>query len=79
MFGAYEIPLTIVETQTMEPGFCGVRVRGPKDLGAKLEEIRPSSLGIVVTVGKDRGQALACDCGGADVTSWIPDKQKKPR
>src|ERR1041385_1631845 len=79
MFGAYEIPLTIVETQSMEPGFCGLRVRAPTDLGATLKDIRPSSLGIVVTVEMDRGQALACDCGGAEVTSWIPDKQKSPK
>jgi hypothetical protein len=77
MFGADEIPLWIREVQPMEPGFCGLRVVAPDDLGVKLQDLRPSSLGIVVTVGKDRGQALACDCGGATVTSWFPDKMRK--
>ena len=79
MFGAYEIPLYIVETQSMEDGYCGLRVETPSDLGVTLDKLRPSSLGIVVTVKKDRGQALACDCGGAKVTSWFPDKTQKPR
>jgi len=69
--------LTIKETQPMEAGFCGLRVAAPSDLGAKLENLRPSSLGIVVQVGKDRGQALACDCGGAEVTSWFGDQTRK--
>ena len=79
MFGAYEIPLYIKEMQPMEDGFCGLRVEAPSDLGVTLDKLRPSSLGIVVTVKKDRGQALACDCGGAKVTSWFPDKTQKPR
>jgi len=78
MFGAYEIPLTIKEWQPMEAGFCGLRVAAPSDLGVKLHQLRPSSLGIVITAGKNRGQALACDCGGADVTSWFPDQTLKP-
>lgn len=77
MFGAFEIPLIIKEIQAMEDGFCGVRVQAPDDLGVKLDSIRPSSLGVVVTVGKDRGQALACDCGGAKVTSWFGDRMRK--
>jgi hypothetical protein len=79
MFGAYEIPLYIKEAQPMEEGFCGIRVETPSDFGVTLDKIAPSSLGIVVTVKKDRGQALACDCGGAKVTSWFPDKMREPR
>jgi len=80
MLGPSEIPLYIVEVQPMESGFCGLRVQAPSDLGVKLEDVKPSSLGIVVTVKKDRGQALACDCGAAQISNWhAATTQKLPK
>jgi hypothetical protein len=80
MFGAFDIPLRIVEVQPEPAGFYGLRVEGPSDLGVRLEATRPSALGIVVDNGKNRGQALACSCGGAEVTAWFGDRtQERPR
>lgn len=79
MFGALEIPLRIAEVQPQEPGFYGLRVEinDPRELGnAQLEATRPSTLGVVVADGTDRGQALACSCGGAEVTSWFADRTR---
>jgi hypothetical protein len=78
MFGAFEIPLRIVEVQPQEAGFYGLGVEGPRDLGVRLEQIRPSTLGIVVETGADRGQALACACPAADVTPWFGGAVQHP-
>jgi hypothetical protein len=49
MFGARQINLRIVEVKKMdEAGVYGLRVEAPADLGVKLEEIRPSTLGIYI-------------------------------
>ena len=79
MFGAFEIPLKIVEVQPQESGFYGLRVEAPGDLGVRLEATRPSTLGIVVEDRKGRGQALACSCGAADVTSWFADRTREQK
>ena len=78
MFGAFEIRLRIVEFKFGEPGFCALRVEAPHDLGVKLEDMRPSTLGIVVEAGGDRGQALACSCKPAEVSSWFGETTKEP-
>ncbi len=78
MFGAYEISLRIVEVRTLETGFYGLRVEAPKSEVGRLENMRPSALGIVVDDGTDRGQALVCACGGADVTSWFGERTQTP-
>ena len=78
MFGAFDIPLRITAFQPMPLGFYGFRVEAPPDLGVRIEDTVPATLGIVVDTGQDRGQALACSCGGAHVTSWIPEQKQKP-
>ncbi len=78
MFGAFAVPLHVVEVESQAPGFYGLRVVPPGDLGVKLEDMRPATLGVTVTTKQDRGQALACDCGGGQVTSWIPGRTQKP-
>ncbi len=79
MFGELEIPLKIVKVQSgPQKGFYVLRVEGPGDLGVRLEQTRPSVLGIVVDDGTDRGQALACSCGGATVTSWFGERVQEP-
>jgi len=79
MFGAFQISLRIVEVQQQELGFFALRVEAPHDLGVRVEQTRPSTLGIVVNDGTDRGQALACSCGAADVTSWFGERTQTPR
>ena len=79
MFGAFQISLRIVEVMPMETGYYGLRVEAPSDLGVRLEQTRPSVLGIVVGDGTDRGQALACSCGGADVTPWFGERTQTSR
>jgi hypothetical protein len=78
MFGAFPVPLHVVEVETQPLGFYGLRVVAPGDLGAKLEAMRPSTLGVIVTTKTDRGQGLACSCGGAEVTSWFAARTQKP-
>lgn len=78
MFGAFAIPLGIVEVQPQEAGFYGLRVEAPGDVGVRLEKMRPSSLGVVIADGMDRGQTLACSCGGAEVTSWFANRTQEP-
>ena len=78
MFGAFRIGLRIVEVQEQEPGFYALRVVGPSDL-SHIEQTRPSTLGIVVDDGTDRGQALACSCGAADVTPPFGERTQEPR
>jgi hypothetical protein len=77
MFGAFRITLRIVEVQEQEPGFYALRVEGPSDL-SHIELTRPSTLGIVVDDGTDRGQALACSCGAADVTPPFGERTQRP-
>ena len=77
MFGAFRITLRIVEVQEREPGIYALRVEGPSDL-SEIEQTRPSTLGIVVDDGTDRGQALACSCGAADVTTWVGERTQTP-
>ncbi len=79
MFGAFQISLRIVEVMPMEAGYYGLRVEAPSDLGVRLEQTRPSVLGIVVDDGTDRGQALACSCGGAEVTPWFGERTQTAR
>ena len=79
MFGPFPIPLHVVEVQSQPLGFYGLRVVAPGDLGAKLEAMRPATLGVVVTPKTDRGQGLACACGGARVTSWLAGRTQRPR
>jgi hypothetical protein len=82
MFGAFEIPLKIVEVEIQEPGFFGLQVElnNPKEVGSvRLEALRPSTLGIVIDDGTSRGQALACSCGAAEVTSWFADRTRSLR
>jgi hypothetical protein len=43
-----------------------------------IESIRPSTLGIVVDDGTDRGQALACSCRAAEVTTWWGEREQEP-
>ena len=57
----FTLPLTVVATAQQRPGFYGLRVEGPPDLGP-LEKLGISVLGVVVDTGKERGQALACCC-----------------
>jgi hypothetical protein len=78
MFGAFEIPLKVVEVQPQPLGFAGYRVEAPSDLGVTLDSIRPATMGIVLDTGSDRGQGLACSCAGAEVTSWFADRTKEP-
>jgi hypothetical protein len=78
MFGAFPIPLRIVEVQAQPAGFYALRLEAPADLGARLDATRPSTLGIIVDDGIDRGQALACSCGGAEVTSWLAGRTQAP-
>jgi hypothetical protein len=77
-FGETALPLRVVRVTPMGPGYYGLRVGAPSDLGVRLEQTRPSVLGIVVDDGTDRGQALACSCGGADVTSWVGERVQEP-
>ncbi len=77
MSGAMEIPLRIVDLQPMQLGFYGLRVEAPDDLEVRLEDTRPSTLGIVIDDGTDRAQALACSCGAADVTPWFGERTQK--
>ena len=77
MFSTFAIPLRIVEFQPMPLGFYGLRVEAPSDLGVRLEATRPSALGVVIDDGTDHGQALACSCGGAEVTSWFADRTRE--
>ena len=79
MFGAYQLPLRIVESQPMQTGFYGLRVETTSDLGVTIEDTRPSTLGVFVNDGTDRGQALACSCGGAEVTPWFGERTHEPR
>lgn len=81
MWGAHEIPLRIVEVRQQEPGFYGLRVEPSSNDAAvdRLEAIRPSTLGIVIDDGTDRGQALACSCGAAEVTAWFADRTRTHR
>jgi hypothetical protein len=82
MFGVYEIPLDIAEIRPLLAlGFYGLRVEINPSYGlgdTRLESTRPSTLGIVIDDGADRGQALACSCGGAEVTSWFADRTQTP-
>jgi hypothetical protein len=59
----------ISKTYRPQPGFYGLRVEGPEDFG-QVESNGVTTLAIVVTTGKDRGQALACACSKAEVTKW---------
>lgn len=77
MFGAFQFDLRIAARELGNPGFYGLRLEAPPDLGVRLDQIRPSSLGIVVKTQRDAGQGLACDCGGAEVTSWFSDRIKE--
>lgn len=81
MFGAFQIPLHIAEFQDspMPPGFINFRVTVPGDLGQSLHAIRASTLGVTVTTKTDRGQAMICPCGVAQVESWLPDRVREPR
>ncbi|CAA9418840.1 hypothetical protein AVDCRST_MAG82-1290 [uncultured Rubrobacteraceae bacterium] len=79
MFGAFPIPLRIVEVQQQEVSFYALRVEAPRDLGIRIEQTRPSTLGIIVDDGPDRGQALACSCGAADVAPWVGEHTQTPR
>ena len=70
MFGARQIKLRIVEVKRMEEanvkGVYGLRVEAPADLGMRLEEIRPSTLGIRISdVVFIPGQGPSGDFGGA--------------
>jgi hypothetical protein len=80
MFVPTHIPLSIVEIKGLhDPGWYGFRVEAPSDLGARLEQTRPSVLGILVDDGTDRGRAFACSCGGAQVTPWYGERTETPR
>ncbi|MEP7292148.1 MAG: hypothetical protein ABI835_10205 [Chloroflexota bacterium] len=74
MFGAFEIPLRVVEVQSQPLGFYGLRVEAPPDLVVRLEAIRPAALGVVVNTGLHRGQALARAPEAAEVTAWLADR-----
>ena len=78
MFGAYPVPLDVVEVESQPAGFYGLRVVAIGGLGVKLEDMRPSTLGVTVTTKQGRGQALACSYGGAEVTPWFGDRTRKP-
>jgi hypothetical protein len=60
----------------MPPGYYGLRVETPHDL--PVEKLVPSTLGIIINDGTDRGQALACSCGGAEVTPWFGERTQTP-
>lgn len=77
-FGAALLPLYIKDIQTIytQPGFYGLRVEGPEDFG-QVENNGVTTLAIIVESGKDRGQALACACGKAEVTKWWEDRMKR--
>src|SRR5262245_51517957 len=69
-FGASYWPLEIVEVRRVESGFVGYRVESAGG-GVAVDTLGPSALGIVVYDGTNRGQTLACSCGGAHLT--VPD------
>jgi hypothetical protein len=76
MFGAFSIPLKIVDVRPMPLTFWGLLVEAPGDLGVRLDATIPAALGIVVESGGNRGQAIACSCAGAQVTSWFGERVK---
>ncbi len=77
MFGAFSIPLRIVNVQPGPLSFWGLRLEAPGDLGVTLAATVPAALGIVVeTQDGDRGQGIACSCDGAHVTSWFGEQVK---
>jgi hypothetical protein len=73
LFGADEMSLRILDDDRQRPGFYVLRVETFADLGQRLDQIGPVTLGIIVDDGTDRGQALACSCGVAEV-SHLPDE-----
>jgi hypothetical protein len=75
MFGAFSIPLRIVNVQPMPLSFWGLRLEAPDDLGVTLVATVPAALGIVIeTEDGDRGQGIACSCAGAHVTPWFGER-----
>jgi hypothetical protein len=77
MFGVTDLPLRVTEVQAMPSGFYGLRVEGTDEFDRDVSKVSPSTLGIVVAAGSDRGQALACDCGVAGVSSWFGDRTRE--
>nr|AUN37603.1 hypothetical protein [uncultured bacterium] len=82
MFGSFAISLHISDFQNPSSpmGFCNFRVTLPSGLGSTtLHSAGISTLGVVVTTKTDRGQALICDCGKAEISSWLPDRVREQR
>jgi hypothetical protein len=81
MFGAFQISVHIADFQStgFPPGYCSFRIAIPGDLGQSLHSIRASTLGVTVTTKTHRGQAMICDCGVAEVSTWLPDRVRETR
>ncbi len=78
MFGAFDLPVRIVEVQPMPLGFYGLRLEGTDEFDRDIAKVSPTTLGIIVSSGGDRGQGIACACSVGTVTSWLPDRTQDP-